>query len=422
MSGLKRLLNSPFFITAKLILKETLPGLVGGKTWIWLDPRKDRQILVKIQEAYEKLQSSPECNSLLKKHLTQSLLKEISHKSTKYGGTLYHVIRSGVKNLDSHIGVSASDPDAYMVFSELYDKIIYDLHGYKPDQTHPKSYFGDHEIYDKTNTRQSLPPLDPENKYIKSTRIRCARMLKGYPFNSLMTESHYMDIENKLKERIRSMQEDWFHSNSEMMKNPDMVEILDGDYYHLSNMQLEVYEQLVKDRIIFRDDCRFLKASNGIRFWPNGRGVYFNRAENFLIWVNEEDHLRFISMERGSDVAKVYHRLATGVKEISQGLSYVWDDHLGWLTYGPANLGSTIRASVIVKLPNLSKKNDFSTICNSLNLQIREVGIEDQTRIYDISNRQRLGLTELEAVRQMYDGVKELISMEDNKIRSVLPN
>ena len=37
-----------------------------------------------------------------------------------------------------------------------------------------------------------------------------------------------MDIENKLKERIRSMQEDWFHSNSEMMKNPDMVEILDG--------------------------------------------------------------------------------------------------------------------------------------------------------------------------------------------------
>lgn len=79
-------------------------------------------------------------------------------------------------------------------------------------------------------------------------------------------------------------------------------------------MQLEIYEQLVKDRIIFRDDCRFLKASNGIRFWPNGRGVYFNRAENFLIWVNEEDHLRFISMESGSDVAKVYHRLATGVK------------------------------------------------------------------------------------------------------------
>lgn len=136
-------------------------------------------------------------------------------------------------------------------------------------------------------------------------------------------------------------------------------------------MTSEEYAHLINQRLIFRDDCRFLKASKGMRAWPSGRGIFCNEERNFLIWVNEEDHLRFISMDPGSDVAKTYHRLATGVNEITRGLSCAWDDHLGWLTYGPSNLGSTLRASVLIKLPKMSKDKDFPEICKNLNLQVR---------------------------------------------------
>jgi protein-arginine kinase len=45
-----------------------------------------------------------------------------------------------------------------------------------------------------------------------------------------------------------------------------------------------------------------------------GRGIYHNNEKNFLVWVNEEDHMRIISMEQGSDVGKILDRLIRGIK------------------------------------------------------------------------------------------------------------
>lgn len=55
--------------------------------------------------------------------------------------------------------------------------------------------------------------------------------------------------------------------------------------------------------------CRFLQAANACRFWPTGRGIYHNDAKTFLVWVNEEDHLRIISMQMGGDLKQVFSRL-----------------------------------------------------------------------------------------------------------------
>jgi hypothetical protein len=48
-----------------------------------------------------------------------------------------------------------------------------------------------------------------------------------------------------------------------------------------------------------------LKAANACRFWPTGRGIYHNDAKTFLVWCNEEDHLRIISMQMGGDLGQV---------------------------------------------------------------------------------------------------------------------
>jgi protein-arginine kinase len=65
-----------------------------------------------------------------------------------------------------------------------------------------------------------------------------------------------------------------------------------------------------------------------------------------LVWVNEEDHLRIISMQNGGNVGQVLERLIKGVKSIQSQVPFSRDDRLGWLTFCPSNLGTTVRASV----------------------------------------------------------------------------
>jgi arginine kinase len=100
------------------------------------------------------------------------------------------VIQSGLKNPDSNIGVYACDPEAYTVFAGLFDPIIEEYHeGFKSTDIHPAANWGDYS---------DLPKLDPGNKYIISTRIRCARSLENYPFNPTMTKDHYFEIQDKV--------------------------------------------------------------------------------------------------------------------------------------------------------------------------------------------------------------------------------
>lgn len=80
--------------------------------------------------------------------------------------------------MDSGVGVYAPDAEAYELFHELFDPIIQDYHnGYKPDAKQPPTDLGDSHLGE-------LVDLDPERKYINSTRIRCGRSLAGYPFVS----------------------------------------------------------------------------------------------------------------------------------------------------------------------------------------------------------------------------------------------
>jgi len=97
-----------------------------------------------------------------------------------------------------------------------------------------------------------------------------------------------------------------------------------------------------------------LEAAGLNRDWPSGRGIFHNHDKTFLVWLNEEDHLRIISMEKGADIFHVFKRLSYIAVNIEmRGSSFAHDDHLGYITSCPTNLGTGLRASVHIKLPNL---------------------------------------------------------------------
>jgi protein-arginine kinase len=354
----------------------------------------DADTIKKCEEMYKTLQPATDCKSLLKKHFTEATLNACKGRKTKLGATLVDVIQSGVANLDSGVGIYAPDAESYTTFKELFDPLIEEYHKViKPTDKQPPTDMGESHLAE-------LPNLDPEGKYINSTRIRCGRSLQGYPFNPCLTEANYKEMEEKVKKIFDGITD----------------EELKGTYYPLTGMSKEVQDKLIADHFLFKEGDRFLQAANACRYWPTGRGIFHNDKKTFLVWCNEEDHLRIISMQPGGDVGQVLGRLCKGVATIQAKAPFSRDDRLGWLTFCPSNLGTTVRASVHIKLPKISgNMEEFKKIADQYKLQIRGIHgehSESEGGVYDVSNMARLGLTEYQAVKTMYDGVKALIELE----------
>jgi len=194
------------------------------------------------------------------------------------------------------------------------------------------------------------------------------------------------------------------------------VGTLAGKYYPLNNLTDKERASLIADHFLFKAGDRFLEAAGLNRDWPSGRGIFHNNEKTFLVWINEEDELRIISMQEGGDIKEVFTRLTTAIAEISKKIEFAYNEHLGYITSCPTNLGTAMRASVHIKLPNLGKKMDeFQALADTYNVQIRGIHGEhsdSEDGIYDISNKRRLGVTEVECVQDMYDGVVALIKRE----------
>jgi len=351
----------------------------------------DAAVLDKLEASFQKLQAATDCKSLLKKYLTKDVFDQLKTKKTDLGATLLDVIQSGVENLDSGIGIYAPDAESYTLFSPLFDPVIEDYHvGFGHSDSHPAKDFGDGDTFVN---------VDPDGTYVISTRVRCARSMEGYPFNPCLTEEQYKEMEDKVSSTLSNLGGE-----------------LKGTYFPLTGMSKEVQQKLIDDHFLFKEGDRFLQAANACRFWPTGRGIYHNDAKTFLVWVNEEDHLRIISMQMGGDLGQVARRLMSAVNKIEALVPFSHHDRLGFLAFCPTNLGTTIRASVHIKLPKLAAdKSKLDEVASKYNLQVRGTRGEHsdgEGGIYDISNKRRMGLTEYQAIMEMQNGILELIKIE----------
>merc|ERR1712079_777467 len=155
-----------------------------------------------------------------------------------------------------------------------------------------------------------------------------------------------------------------------------------------------------------------LKVAGMERDWPEGRGIFHNKDKTFLVWVNEEDQTRIISMQKGGDVKGVFERLARGVKAES-GKDFQLSKKFGYIHSCPTNLGTGMRASVHVDLPGWTKEgvDKLKARCEELAVQPRGTRGESGGQpgvTYDISNKHRLGYSEVQLVQTMIDGVNTL--------------
>ncbi|KAH8325314.1 hypothetical protein KR067_008745 [Drosophila pandora] len=353
----------------------------------------DKELLKEMEKRYQ-IFAKTDSKSLLKKHLTQEIFDKLKTRTTpSFNSTLLHCINSGLCNPDSGVGIYAPDAEAYKVFGAIFDPIIEEYHrGFKKTDKHPESCYG---------SGKDFANLDPDNAFIVSTRVRCGRSVQCYPFNPCLTEQQYAELQYKLCSALHSLEGEYF-----------------GTYMPLAGMDKSTQQKLIDDHFLFKEGDRFLETAGASRFWPNGRGIFFNKKKNFLVWVNEEDHIRIISMEKGGDLGKVYDRMIGGVEALGKKIEFSRDERLGFLTFCPTNLGTSIRASVHIKLPKLNaNKEKMQQLADEYHLQVRGTSGEHSEAkggVHDISNKRRMGLTEYEAIKEMHDGINALIEAECN--------
>merc|ERR1711945_25953 len=240
------------------------------------------------------------------------------------------------------------------------------------------------------------------NAPVHSCRIRVGRSIQGFGLSPGITKEQRLDVEALMKNAFAKFAGD-----------------LAGNYYPLTGMDEAVRQQLVDDHFLFMSGDPNLKVAGMERDWPEGRGIFHNEAKTFLVWVNEEDQLRIISMQKGGDVKGVFERLARGIKTVQDsvkaesGKDFQLSEKFGYIHSCPTNLGTGMRASVHVDLPGWTKEGlpALQKRCEELSVQPRGTRGESggQTgHTYDISNKHRLGHSEVSLVQTMIDGVNPL--------------
>merc|ERR1719145_53426 len=331
-------------------------------------------------------------HSLVAKHVTKDKWEKLKGIQTKTSGfTLIQAIACAVDFDNQHCGIYAGDWDSYKDFAPVFDPIIQEYHGISANSRHTSDMDAS-KI--KGNINSDVP--------VHSARIRVGRSIDGFGLSPGITKAQRVGVENLMKSATSTFSGD-----------------LAGKYYPLTGMDEKVRQQLVDDHFLFVSGDRNLTVAGMERDWPEGRGIFHNDAKTFLIWINEEDQLRIISMENGGNVKGVFERLCNGIKMVQDsvkkesGKDFCLDEKYGYVHSCPTNLGTGMRASVHIDLPGWTRHSidKLKARCEELHLQPRGTRGESggQTgHTYDISNKHRLGYSEVQLVQKMIDGVNTL--------------
>lgn len=153
---------------------------------------------------------------------------------------------------------------------------------------------------------------------------------------------------------------------------------------------------------------------------PSGSGVFVNEDECRAVMVNEEDHIRLQSLQPGMNLQKAWAVADELDNELEKSLSYAFSSKLGYLTACPSNVGTGLRASVMLHLPGLVLTEEIKPVINAVSkigLAVRGLwgeGSEASGHMFQISNQITLGRPETEIIAHLEQIVLEVIEHEKN--------
>ncbi len=226
---------------------------------------------------------------------------------------------------------------------------------------------------------------------VLSSRIRLARNIKGFPFAIKMKDKDREELLEIVKKAV------------------EKVDILrEREYIDISKIDPVKAQALLERHLVSPD---FLSARHP-------RGVFVSKDQTISLMVNEEDHLRFSVFAPGLGFDVAYKKINEIDDELNKYLNYAFSKRLGYLTACPTNVGTGLRASVLIHLPGLVLTKEIEKVLKGVmqvGLSVRGIygeGTETRGHFFQIANQVTLGLSETEIIENIKGMVVQLVTLE----------
>jgi len=240
----------------------------------------------------------------------------------------------------------------------------------------------------------------PGDGIVMSSRVRLARNIKDKPFPGWLKKNQREELFSLLQPAIKSLPE---------MSRPSISSAMDS----FSPLEKQM---LVEQHLISREHA----AKN------SGSGLVVNAEKTLSVMINEEDHLRLQAILPGFQLENAWKAVDTADSELESSLNFAFSPSLGYLTACPTNVGTGMRASVMLHLPGLVLSEQINQVIKSVNqigLAVRGLygeGTEALGNLFQVSNQMTLGESERDILNRLLKVIHHLIDHEQNARQKLL--
>ena len=227
-----------------------------------------------------------------------------------------------------------------------------------------------------------------------STRVRLARNINGYPFVSRLDANAANEIIEKVGAPLESV-------GFRRINFSDLSDVMATSYVERHYVSPEFATKEAPHALL-------LQESTGI-----------------AVMVCEEDHLRIQCILSGLNLTEAYKNASKIEKRLDEDFDFAYSDRLGYLTHCPTNLGTGMRASVMMFLPALTEGGYMSSLANRLSkigLTVRGIFGEGSGSLgcmYQISNQVTLGVSEEETLKKLGNAVNQISDSEEKARKAI---
>ena len=229
-----------------------------------------------------------------------------------------------------------------------------------------------------------------DSDVVVSSRVRLVRNLNGFKFLKKCSKEEKENILNKIKEIVPGLGYNLKYIN---------IEDLDD----ITKLSL-VEKHLISPEFVMDDNAK--------------KAIIINEEENICIMLNEDDHIKLQVFSSGQELENLMNLVVEIDEKIGELLEYSYSEKFGYLATSPINIGTGMKASVIVHLPALTLTGNLSKvlrIVNNFGMSVKGVygeGTQNQGDLYQISNNQTLGITEKEIIVNVKNITEKIIEQE----------
>lgn len=233
------------------------------------------------------------------------------------------------------------------------------------------------------------------------SKVRLVRNWAEYPFPGKMTKEQSLELTAQI---LSGMQD---------------LGAKDGNayrYFYLNQMSDLEKAVLMERKVLNR----------GILKKKDAGGLVLSEDERIGVTINGDDHVRIQVLEKGMNLAECYKKANLVDDHIEESIEYAFDEKYGYLTAFPTNMGTGLRASVVIHLPMLSRRKNFNSLVADMGrfgTTIRGVygeGSENYGSLYRVSNQKTLGQTEKDIIDLVSKAAAELDAQERRLRREAL--